>query len=253
MRRRTKRIWRRPTSIRASPAPATSPQFPSVVGQTRCSSRARRVANASAACNSHRHSSVCPAACAPAAAARGSCAPALAGSACASVQVGHSTYEMLVPAPPCPLNEEYKCGCDRRCPVVFPPQTAAASANPDALMLPCVPSIPCIRRCYCKPGFVRNAQGRCVRPNLCWPRQCCSLHERYCRTAAGQVPDECRLPAVAAMRHGHLLHHDALLPELRARGTSWMKRRRCNEHSLSGCDLWQRIMQNEIRQFVFLC
>ncbi|GFT45329.1 zonadhesin [Nephila pilipes] len=66
----------------------------------------------------------------------------------------------------CQENEEYKdCGsvCQRTCdnlgvPITFCP-------------------LPCAKGCFCKPGYVRNRDGKCVLPNTC--PVVCGLNEEY--------------------------------------------------------------------------
>ncbi|XP_055930162.1 zonadhesin-like [Argiope bruennichi] len=66
----------------------------------------------------------------------------------------------------CRENEDYQ-QCGSACPV-----TCENFTNPR----PC--SFPCISGCFCRPGFVRGPDGRCITPHLC-PLDCSKPNEEY--------------------------------------------------------------------------
>ncbi|CAL1267801.1 unnamed protein product [Larinioides sclopetarius] len=66
----------------------------------------------------------------------------------------------------CSQNEEFQ-QCGPACPV-----TCTNFTNPR----PC--PLPCISGCFCKPGFVRGPDGRCIAPNFC-PDDCSRPNEEF--------------------------------------------------------------------------
>lgn len=80
----------------------------------------------------------------------------------------------------CPLNEVYKsCGsaCPPTCSRLFYPQSTQPLACPSV----------CVDGCFCKAGFYRAKNGRCVPPEQC----CIGQNEYYSFCGAG-CPRTCK-------------------------------------------------------------
>ncbi|PRD33210.1 UNVERIFIED_CONTAM: Vwf [Trichonephila clavipes] len=99
-----------------------------------------------ATCNNRTTSRPCPAVC-------------VKGCFCRVGYVRDPLGKCVLPAA-CPVvcgeNEEFQL-CSSAC-----PQTCSNIFKPAA---PC--PFPCVKGCCCKPGFVRDATGRCILPNFC--------------------------------------------------------------------------------------
>ncbi|GFV25848.1 zonadhesin [Trichonephila clavipes] len=99
-----------------------------------------------ATCNNRTTSRPCPAVC-------------VKGCFCRDGYVRDPLGKCVLPAA-CPVvcgeNEEFQL-CSSAC-----PQTCSNIFKPAA---PC--PFPCVKGCCCKPGFVRDATGRCILPNFC--------------------------------------------------------------------------------------
>ncbi|GBM98796.1 Zonadhesin [Araneus ventricosus] len=100
-----------------------------------------------------------------------------------------------------------KCILPQTCPVVCGPNEEFKECGPacsitcDTLTHANVPcSLPCIRGCFCKPGFVRGPDGRCVLPAFCPVvcgeneefKECGSACPMTCSNITAQLP--CPLP-----------------------------------------------------------